>query len=83
MTTPQLIDGGKSPPCPHHPAVRSETMTERRRCLAWTNELVASAQEIVELIRDDNSNPKLLGLFEVLVQDLESFRTRIESGEQA
>jgi hypothetical protein len=40
MTTPQLIDGGKSPPCPHHPAVKSETMTERRRCLAWIDKAI-------------------------------------------
>jgi hypothetical protein len=38
MTTPKLIDGGKSPPCPHHPAVKSETTDERRRCLALVDE---------------------------------------------
>jgi hypothetical protein len=78
VTTPKLIDGGKSPPCPHHPAVRSETMTERRRCLA-----LLSREIQVRGMQLDNASTKLRReKFEYVLDTLTQIRTRIESGEQ-
>jgi hypothetical protein len=65
MTTPQQIDGGKSPPCPYHPAVRSETMTERKRCLALIDKELRKREE--HLKSDEDSD-----LVAVVEQEIES-----------
>lgn len=75
MTTPQIIDGGKSPPSPHHPAVRSETMTERRRCLAIIDQRIETAMSVADLPSIPTAAKVAAALLNV--------RTRIESGEQS
>lgn len=79
MTTPQLIDGGKSPPCPHHPAVRSDTMTERRRCLAWVDQLIKDKEDI---LKRHGRNALTRDITEQCIEDLALLRSHIESGEQ-
>ena len=79
MTTPQP----QPAPSQHHPAVKSETMTERKRCLAWIDRFTDQIQDCAEEVRDSGKRQDLLDVFESLVVDLRDFRTRIESGEQA
>lgn len=79
MTTPQQIDGGKSPPCPHHPAVRSDTMTERKRCLAIIDQRIADFQFVIDK-KASTDKQRLDATLDMA--SLTTIRTRIESGEQ-
>ena len=67
-------------PSPHHPAVRSETWTERKRCVAWIDAFIHNQEAIIKHSKEHEDRARNCAA--VALDSLRPLKMRIESGEQ-